>query len=59
VVVVRFPRRLEVPYTKKGKKVLGSMEKTYGSRKKAKTVMHKMKASGKISGVCGKKKTKK
>lgn len=46
---------MEMPLTKKGKKVLKSMEKTYGSKEKAKEVLHASKNAGKIKGTCRKK----
>jgi len=39
-----------MPMTKKGKKILSSMEKTYG-KKKAKQVFYASKNKGKITGV--------
>ena len=39
-----------MPLTKKGKKVLGAMQKEYGS-KKGKSVMYAMKNAGKLSGI--------
>lgn len=37
--------------TKKGKKVMRNMEKTYGSKKKAKQVFYASKNKGKLKGV--------
>lgn len=49
-----------MPLTKKGKKILGKMKKTYGA-KKGESVFYASRNSGKISGVdrSKKKKTKK
>jgi hypothetical protein len=47
-----------MPLTKKGKKILGSMEKTYGSKKKAESVLYASKNAGKISGIDRAKKKK-
>lgn len=47
-----------MPLTKKGKKILKNMEKTY-SKKKAKQVFYAMINEGKLTGVEGKKKRKK
>lgn len=44
--------------TKKGKKVLNSMEETYGSEKKAKEVLYASINKGKIKGAERKKKKK-
>jgi hypothetical protein len=41
-----------VPLSKKGKKILRSMEKTYGSKKKAKQVLYASKNKGTIKGTC-------
>ena len=46
-----------MPLTKKGKKVMSSMKKTYGA-KKAKQVFYAMKNEGTLKGVEGKKKKK-
>jgi len=40
-----------MPLTKKGKSILKSMEKTYGSDKKAKQVFYASANAGKIKGV--------
>lgn len=40
-----------MPLTKKGKKVMRAMKKSYGSSKKAKEVFYASANSGKISGV--------
>ena len=40
-----------MPLTKKGKKILSSMKKTYGSTKKAKSVLYASKNAGKIKGI--------
>jgi hypothetical protein len=40
-----------MPLTGKGQRILGSMEKTYGSEKKGKQVFYASKNAGKISGV--------
>jgi|SRR5579884_3290799 hypothetical protein len=40
-----------MPLTEKGKKILRAMEKTYGSRKKAKQVLYASKNAGKITGI--------
>ena len=45
-----------MPITKKGEKVLSSMIKTYGSRKKAESVFYAMENSGKLKGVAKHKK---
>lgn len=45
-----------MPLTKKGKKVLRSMRKTYGSAKKAKQVFYASANARKIKGVHKKKK---
>lgn len=47
-----------MPLTSKGKKVLKSMTKTYGSKKKAESVMYASENSGKIKGIHKKKKKK-
>lgn len=47
-----------MPLTKKGKKVMSSMKKTYGA-KKAKQVFYAMANEGKLKGVHGKSKKKK
>jgi len=39
-----------MPLTKKGKKILGSMKKTYSSDKKAKSVFYASINKGKVSG---------
>jgi hypothetical protein len=39
-----------VPLSKKGKKIMGSMKKTYGA-KKAKRVFYASRNAGKITGV--------
>ena len=39
-----------MPLTKKGKKILRSMKKSYGSKKKAESVFYAMINSGKIKG---------
>lgn len=44
-----------MPMTEKGKKVMESMVKTYGGKKKAKEVFYAMKNAGKLKGVEGKK----
>lgn len=40
-----------MPLTKKGRKVLKSMEETYGSKEKAEQVLFASKNAGKIKGV--------
>jgi len=40
-----------MPLTKKGKKVMRSMKKTYGSEKKAEEVFYSSTNAGKIKGV--------
>ena len=40
-----------MPLTHKGEEVLHSMEKTYGSEKKAKQVLYASKNAGKITGI--------
>jgi hypothetical protein len=40
-----------MPLNPKGKKIMRSMEKTYGSDKKAKNVFYASKNTGKIKGV--------
>lgn len=45
-----------MPLTKKGKKIMKSMKKTYGSDKKAKEVFYASANKGTIKGVHGKKK---
>jgi len=45
-----------MPLTKKGKKILSSMKKTYKTTKKAKSVMYAMKNAGKMKGIDKKKK---
>jgi len=45
-----------MPLTKKGKKIMKSMKKTYGSKKKAEAVFYASKNKGKINGVERKKK---
>jgi hypothetical protein len=40
-----------MPLTKKGKKVMKAMEKTYGGKKKAEQVFYASKNKGKIKGV--------
>ena len=40
-----------MPLTKKGLKILSSMEKTYGNKKKAEEVFYASKNKGKISKV--------
>jgi len=45
-----------MPLTKKGKEIMSSMQKTYGTPKKAKQVFYASKNAGKIKGVEGKKK---
>ena len=47
-----------MPLTKKGKKIMRSMQKTYGA-KKAKKVFYASKNKGKIKGVEGKSHKKK
>ena len=42
-----------MPLTKKGRKVMASMKKTYGSQKKAKQVFYASVNSGKLKGVEG------
>lgn len=42
-----------MPLTKKGKKIMSSMMKTYGSVKKAKRVFYASASAGKIKGVHG------
>ena len=39
------------PLTKKGAKILKSMEKTYGDKKKAESVLYASKNAGKIKGI--------
>jgi hypothetical protein len=39
------------PMTPKGKKILKSMRETYGSEKKAKSVLYASKNAGKITGI--------
>lgn len=48
-----------MPLTKKGKKILKSMKKTYHSKKKAEEVFYASANAGKIKGVEGKRKKKK
>ncbi len=48
-----------MPLTKKGKKILSSMKKTYGSSAKAKQVLYASKNAGKIKGIDKSKKKKK
>lgn len=45
-----------MPLTSKGKKILKSMKQTYGSDKKAESVLYASKNAGKISGIDKKKK---
>lgn len=40
-----------MPLTKKGKEIMSSMKKTYGSEKKAKEVFYASKNAKKITGV--------
>jgi hypothetical protein len=40
-----------IPLTGKGEKILGSMEETYGSEKKAKSVLYASKNKGNITGI--------
>ena len=40
-----------MPLTKKGRKVMHAMEKTYGSKKKAKRVFYASKNKGKLKSV--------
>lgn len=40
-----------MPLTKKGKKIMRSMRKTYKSKKKAKQVFYASRNAGKIGGV--------
>lgn len=40
-----------MPLTSKGKRILKSMKKTYGSAEKAKSVLYASKNAGKISGI--------
>lgn len=40
-----------MPLTEKGNKILNSMEETYGSKEKAKSVLFASKNAGKISGI--------
>jgi hypothetical protein len=40
-----------MPLTKKGAKIMGAMDKTYGSEKKAKEVFYASRNAGKITGV--------
>lgn len=47
-----------MPLTRKGKKILSSMRETYGSDKKAKSVLYASKNAGKISGIDKTKKKK-
>jgi len=47
-----------MPLTKKGEKVMASMEKTYGSKEKAKRVFYASENKGAISGVHVKSKKK-
>jgi hypothetical protein len=47
-----------MPLTKKGKKIKASMEKTYGSEKKAEQVLYASKNAGKITGIDKAKKKK-
>ena len=42
-----------MPLNKKGKKIMKSMKKTYGSKKKAKQVFYASKNKGTIKGVKG------
>lgn len=39
-----------MPLTKKGKKILGAMKKTYGNAKKAKSVFYASINKGKVKG---------
>jgi hypothetical protein len=39
-----------MPLTKKGKKILGAMKKTYGTEKKAKSVFYASINKGKVKG---------
>ena len=39
-----------MPLTKKGKKILGAMKKTYGTTKKAKSVFYASINKGKVKG---------
>lgn len=39
-----------MPLTEKGKKILGSMKKSYGSEKKAKSVFYASINAGKLTG---------
>jgi broad specificity phosphatase PhoE len=47
-------RNLDMPLTKKGRKVMKSMEETYGS-KKAEQVFYASRNAGKLKGVDSKK----
>lgn len=47
-----------MPLTKKGKKILSSMQKTYGEKKKAESVLYASKNAGKIKGIDKSKKKK-
>jgi hypothetical protein len=40
-----------MPLTKKGAKILKNMRSTYGSEKKAKSVLYASKNAGKITGI--------
>ena len=40
-----------MPLSAKGKEILASMEKTYGSKKKAEEVMYAMKNLGELTGI--------
>jgi hypothetical protein len=40
-----------MPLTAKGEKILGHMEETYGSEKKAKQVLYASKNAGKVKGI--------
>ena len=48
-----------MPLTKKGTKILRSMKKTYGSKKKAEEVFYASANAGKIKGVHGRRKKRK
>jgi hypothetical protein len=40
-----------MPLTKKGKKILGALTKTYKSAKRAKSILYAGKNSGRFSGI--------
>jgi hypothetical protein len=47
-----------MPLTKKGRKIKAAMEKTYGSEKKAESVLYASKNAGKVTGIDKAKKKK-